>query len=214
MITTYRRTPLPQNAKTPISWVVFCLLCLIFSPFVGFAIHGKVAVAGLIIGLQLALLPLFTIAVIVFLRWRSWQQLPPQLIEEWTSGRVVSPEGAPLLASPVRFALDNNWIEMQVEGVTIAKYSLLSMQNVSQQLTKSWVTEQSGYLFVPWSDVVEWVVQTDSDGPDYFLIKLFPKGALIVRRFHPDAATECSLLDSVRSIGKRPVRLLCDVDCE
>lgn len=214
MINAYRRTPLPQNAKTPISWVGFCFMCLIFSPFVGFAIHGKVAVAGLVTGLQFALLPLFALAVIVFLRWRSWQQLPPQIIEEWTSGRVVSPEGAPLLSSPTRFAHDKNWIEMQVEGVTIAKYNILSMQNVSQLLSKAWVSEQLGYLFVPWSDVIEWVVQTDSDGPDYFLIKLLPKGALTVRRFHPDGTTECNLLDGVRSIGKRPVRLLCDVDCE
>ena len=103
---------------------------------------------------------------------------------------------------------------MQVEGVTIAKYNILSMQNVSQLLSKAWVSEQLGYLFVPWSDVIEWVVQTDSDGPDYFLIKLLPKGALTVRRFHPDGTTECNLLDGVRSIGKRPVRLLCDVDCE
>jgi hypothetical protein len=85
--TEYRRTPLPAQVQTPVVWMALCILGLVFSPFAGFAIHGKVAVAGLVIGLWFAVIPLLGLAAIAIRRWYAWRGLPPHIAEEWTSGR-------------------------------------------------------------------------------------------------------------------------------
>lgn len=186
---------------------------LVLSPFAGFAIHGKVAAPGLAIGLIFALLPLSGLVAMAILRWRAWRRLPPHVVEEWNSGRVVPAEGAPGPVSPLRFFNDKHWIEMQLDGVTISRHCLLSMQGVSELMAKSWIAEQTGQLFIPWRDILEWVVDTDSDGPDCYQLKLESGGILKIRRFQPEAASECDLLDAVRSLGHVPVRLCCDVEC-
>lgn len=212
--TGYRRTPLPKRGRTPLGWLALCLVSLVFSPFVGFAIHGKVAAPGLVIGLLFAVIPLSGLAAMAILRWYAWRQLPPHIAEEWTSGRIVPAEGAPAVVPPVRFSNENNWIEMLPEGLALSRSSLLLMQSVSQAMAKLWVADHTGEMFIPWTDMIEWSVDTDSDGPDCYLLKLRSGGTLKVRRFKPDAATECDLLDAVRNIGKLPVRLRCDVECE
>lgn len=212
--TNYRRTPLPRRARTPLGWSALCLASLVLSPFVGFAIHGKVAVPGLVIGLLFAPIPLSGLVAIAISRWYAWRRLPPHIAEEWTFGRVVPAEGAPAVVAPLRFSSKGNWIEMLPEGLAVSRSGLLTMQGVSDIVAKSWVADHSGEMFIPWADIVEWSVDTDSDGPDYYLLKLRPGGTLRVRRFRPDAATECDLLDAVRHIGKLPVRLRCDVECE
>ena len=87
------------------------------------------------------------------------------------------------------------------------------MQGASQTMTKLWVAENVGEMSIPWADIVEWSVETDSDGPDYYLLRLRPHGRTRVRRFLPDHASECDVLNAVRSVGKIPVRLRCDIDC-
>lgn len=212
-VTEYLRTPLPDNARRRVGWIAFCIISLILSPFLGFAIHGKVAAPGLMTGLLVAVLPLCGLIALTVLRWLSWRRLPSHIVEEWTSGRVIPAEGAPTIASPVRFSFKKDWIEILPEGVSFSRHALLTMQGVPDFLAKVWVAEQTQELFVAWSDIIEWAVETDSDRPDYYALKLHPKGMLNVRRFKPNSATECDLLDAVRSVGKLPVRLLCDVNC-
>lgn len=213
MATEYRRTPLPTEARTPLGWLALWLFLLIFSPFFGFAIHGKVDESGLMIGLAVAAVPLLALSYLVVRRWHGMRLTPHHILDEWQFGRVVAAEGAPMIASPVRFANKKNWIEFRSEGVVLSSHNVLGMYGTKQLLKTSWMVQQSGQLFVPWSDVVEWVVESDSDGPDYYRLKLHPRGELKIRRFRPEMATECELLDAIRSVGKLPIRLQCDVEC-
>ena len=210
--TEYRRTPLPDHAKTRVGWIALCFISLILSPFLGFVIHGKVAAPGLITGLLIAVLPLCGLIAIAILHWHSWRRLPSHIVEEWKVGRVIPAEGVPAITSPVRFSNNKDWIEILPEGVNLSRHTLLRMQGVPDFMAKAWVVEQTQEHFVTWKDITEWIVKTDSDGPDYYWLKLRPKGVLSVRRFKPDCATECDLLDAVRSVGKLPVRLLCDIE--
>lgn len=210
----YRRHPLPKRATTPLGWLALCLMGLIFSPFVGFSIHGKVAAPGLVIGLLFAAIPFAGLAAMAILRWYAWRRLPLDIAEEWTSGKLVPAEGARAIVPPVRFSNENNWIETLSGGVALSRTCLLSMQGVSEAMAKLWVADNTGEMFIPWDEVAEWGVDTDSDGPDYYLLQLRSGGTTKVRRFPPDHATECDLLNAVRSVGQVPIRLRCDVDCE
>lgn len=212
MTTIYRRTPLPAKARTPLGWLALWLALLISSPFLGFAVRGKVDAAGLATGLLIGGVPLLALAWLVIRRWQHLRRVPPELLKEWRLGRVVAPDGAPTVKAPARFAYRKDWIELRPEGLVLARHSVLSMQG-TQLLETAWVAQQAGQLFVAWSDIAEWAVDTDSDGPDYHCLQLRPQGRLRVRRFRPDVGTECDLLDAVRSIGRLPVRLRCDVDC-
>jgi hypothetical protein len=214
MPTNYRRTPFPHKARAPMGWLALCLVLLFSSPFLGFAMQGKVDEAGLVNGLCIAVLPLLALTWLVVQRWRHLRQVPPAVLDEWRLGRVVPAEGAPAVAPPVRFASRKNWLELGPEGLTLAGYSVLSVRGAENLLQTSWVVQQAGQFFVPWADIAEWAVDSDGDGPDYHCLQLRPRGTLRVRRFHPDAASECDLLDAVRSVGRVPVRLRCDVDCE
>jgi hypothetical protein len=213
--TEYRLTPLPTNARTCLGWIALCFMSIILSPFVGFAIHGKVSESGLVTGLQVAIIPLCGLIAIAIARWHSWRQLPSHIAEEQKFGRVFPANGAPMVVSPVLFSSKHkkDWIEMRLEGMTLSRHALLRMQGLPDFMAKVWVIEQIGEQFIAWTDIVEWVVDTDSDGPNYYALKLHAKGMLKVRRFKPETSSECELLDAVRSIGKVPVRLRCDVEC-
>lgn len=208
----YRRTPLPATARTPLGWLAACWGLLVFSPFIGFALHGRVGEPGLVTGLTLALLPLAGLAALALRRWGGWRALPPALREEWTRGRLVPAQGGPAVLPPVRFTQGDRWIEMRGDGVVASRTSLLGLQGVPRLLEASWVADQAGQLFVPWAEVVEWAVETDSDGPEFYRLVL-RQGDVRLRRLSPTQGSECGVLDAVRAVGRRPVRLRCDVAC-
>lgn len=208
----YRRTPLPATARTPLGWLAACWGLLVFSPFIGFALHGRVGEPGLVTGLTLALLPLAGLAALALRRWGGWRALPPALREEWTRGRLVPAQGGPAVLPPARFTQGDRWIEMRGDGVVASRTSLLGLQGVPRLLEASWVADQAGQLFVPWAEVVEWAVETDSDGPEFYRLVL-RQGDVRLRRLSPAQGSECGVLDAVRAVGRRPVRLRCDVAC-
>ena len=216
MSSDYRRTPLPPGAKTPLGWLLACIALLLASPFIGFALHGRVAERGLALALPFGLLAVLGLAVLAFRRRRVWRSLSPALRAEWTTGRLVQAEGAPPVAPPVRFTQGCHWFELRSDGLVLSRSCLLgiqSLQGVPGLMQLTWVTEQAGQLFVPWTDVERWEVKTDSDGPDYYRLALHPRGTLLLRRLQPAEGTECALLDAVRSVGGRPVLLCDDVVC-
>jgi len=212
MAADYRRTPLPATARTPLGWLAACWGLLVFSPFIGFALHGRVGEPGLVTGLALALLPLAGLAALALRRWHGWRALPPALREEWTWGRLVPAQGGPAVLPPVRFMQGDRWIEMRGDGVVVSRTSLLGLQGVPRLLEATWVADQAGQLFVPWAEVVEWAVEADSDGPDFYRLVL-RQGHVRLRRLSPAQGSECGVLDAVRAVGRRPVRLRCDVAC-
>lgn len=213
MAADYRRTPLPDTARTPLGWLAACWGLLLLSPFIGFALHGRVGEPGLVTGLALALLPLAGLAGLAWRRWRGWRALTPALRAEWTQGRLVPAQGGPAVLPPVRFTEGDRWIEMRGDGIVASRTSLLGMQGVPRPLEAAWVADQAGQLFIPWDEVVEWAVETDSDGPDGYRLVLRQGGLRLRRLMSPTQGTECDLLDAVRAVGGRPVRLLCDVAC-
>lgn len=62
-----------------------------------------------------------------------------------------------------------------------------------------------------WADVAEWQVHDDSDGPNYYGVKLNDGSQIHLRRPF-DPSEEVRVLDYVRTVGCRPVRLFCDID--
>lgn len=212
MATHYRRTPLPRNARTPLTWLAVWFFLLLFSPFFGFAIHGKVDETGLVIGFAVGVAPFVALVFIAVRSWHGIRHTPQHIRDEWRLGRLVAAEDAPLVSPPIRFEYKKNWIELRAEGIVVSNYSFLGMHGTKQAFKTSWIARQSEELFVPWSDVAEWIVDSDTEGPDYYRLKLHPQGELKVRRFEPEMASESKILDAVRSIGKLPVRLKCDVE--
>ena len=211
MTTDYRRTPLPREASTPLGWLALWLFLLIFSPFFGFAIHGKVDESGLLVGLAFAAAPLLALAYLALRRWQGMRLTPRDILDEWKFGRVVAAEGAPMVAPPIRFASKKNWIELRSEGIAMASYNFLSIRGTDNPLGTTWIAQHAGQIFIPWSGTTEWIVDSDIDGSDCYRVQLHPRGELRIRRFTPETTSECALLDAVRSVGKLPVRLKCDV---
>lgn len=213
MPTDYRRTPLPKAAQTPLGWLALWLLLLLMSPFAGFAIHGKVDEAGLMIGLGLAVLPLLALACLALRRWQALRRAPDHVREEWRSGRLIAADGAPPQTTPLRFAKGRSWMEFRAEGVLLSAYDVLGTQGTRQALETTWVIQQSGQWLLAWTQIAEWIVDSDTEGPDCYRLKLRPRGELRLRRFAPDGATESDLLDAVRAVGRVPIRLRCDLPC-
>ncbi|MEW6514382.1 MAG: hypothetical protein AB1443_10295 [Pseudomonadota bacterium] len=208
----YRRTPLPPDARLKVGWILLCLAGLFACPFIGFAIHGKVEEPGLAIGLVLAVVPLAGLALLATKHWAAMRRLPPELAEEWRKGRFISAAGAPIVDTPARFSHQNDSIEIQPEGMVVSRSTLLGLRGVENSTEKMWIAQTVGDYFMPWSDLSEWEVHTDSDGPNFYRLNLRTKGHVLIRRFRPVEGCEADLLDAVRHVGKLPIRLLCDLD--
>lgn len=209
----YTLTPLPTESTVKARWLILWSMLVIFSPFIGFAIHGRVEEGGFRTGLMVAILPLSALAYLAIRRWRVVRLTPRHILDEWRFGKLVPADGAPLVSLPARFAKGKYWIEIRSDGIVLSSKCFLGMQGWGPRLATLRTVEQSGQLFVPWDDVEEWIVNTDSDGPDYYCLKSHSRRAVLVRRFHPKAACECELLDAVRRAGNVSVRLHCDIAC-
>lgn len=70
-------------------------------------------------------------------------------------------------------------------------------------------SESPGHVMA-WEEIVEWQVCDDSDGPPFYRLIETSGGFVAIGR-PSDAATEQNILDFVRSVGGRPVRLFCDI---
>lgn len=208
----YRRTPLPDSARLKLGWIFFLLALLISSPFIGFALQGSVGEAGLVLGLGTAILPLTGLIILSLCHWRAFHQLPPELAKEWRTGRLVAADGGPEIDAPIDFSQKENLIAMRADGVIISRGALLGLRGAPDAVAKTWISQTVGDCFVPWREIKEWEVCSDSDGPDYYRLPLQGIGHILVRRFSPKESKESNLLDAVRSVGRLPVRMLCDLE--
>jgi len=213
VVNPYRLDELPSESRVPVGWLALWSTLLISSPFIGFAIHGQVGDPGFRTGLMVATVPLLVLAYLVIRRWRVVRLTPRPILDQWRFGKVVPAEGAPMVPLPIRFKKNKYWIEIGLEGVVMSTNCFLRTQGTGDPFATSWVAHQLGKLFVSWKDIEEWIVDTDSDGPDYYRLKLRSRGEVHVRRFHPKESCECNLLDAIRNAGKLSVRLRCDVEC-
>lgn len=207
---TYHRTPWPHVARRRVGWLALCWMLIILSPFVGFALHGKVNAQGLATGLWFALLPVAGLLALRQIHRAGLGQVPPEVAHEWRHGRLIPPEGAPPVAPPLRQADKRHWIELRADGVLMSRGALLTLGgtgDVQGQMASLRTADAAGQHFVPWTTIATWEVTTDSDGPDFHRLRLRPQGYVHVRRFRPGTGHEADLLDGVRSIGRVPVRL-------
>jgi len=207
----YCRTPLPTEAQFKLGWVFLCLAFLLASPFIGFALHGKVVEAGLVTGLGIAIIPLCGLVLLVVRNWMAWRRLAPEIAEEWRTGRIFPADGAPTVTAPVGFSNKNDSITVRADGVLVSQSTLLGFRSMPDAAAKNWLSQTIGECFVPWADVLEWEVCDDSDGPDFYRMMFRAKGHILIRRFAPIESSEAHLLDAIRSIGKLPVRMRCDL---
>jgi uncharacterized membrane protein len=81
MMKNYRRAPLPEEVKVLSKWLIMFSLLLIFSPFIGFSINGKVDERGLVYGLAFSTIPLLVITVLIFRRWRKLRHVPKYVLK-------------------------------------------------------------------------------------------------------------------------------------
>lgn len=210
--TRYCRTPLPEAARLKIGWIFFWLAALGGSVFIGFAIHGTVAEPGLVIGLVIAVIPLIGLSVLVIRHWSAMSRLPPELAEEWRTGRAIPATGAPAVIVPARFSYKDGAIEFRTDGLLLTGDTLLGLRGATDAAGKMWMSQTIGEYFLPWHEIAAWEVHTDSDAPDFYQLPLQTRGYLRVRRFKPAEGSEADLLDAVRSVGRLPIRLLCDIE--
>jgi len=207
----YRRTPLPAAARPRLGLIFGCLALLLASPFIGFAVYGKVGEPGLQAGLGLALLPLGVLAVIAWRHGRGRQRLPPALAAEWMQGKPVPAAGGPAVAAPWRYARGEDWIELRRDGLLVSRHVLLALPGVAEAAGRMWMAGEIGEFFIEWTALGEWSVCDESDGPNAYRVSVRAGGRLHLRRFRGTAAGEVALLDAVRSIGGLPVRVLAEV---
>jgi hypothetical protein len=201
----YHRTPLPPGAAPWQGWRMLCWMLIVFSPFIGFAVHGKVVEAGLITGLWLALLPL---AALLGLSWRdrrAQRRVPASTWAERRSGRRFGPEGAPPITAPRRFENGPRWMQLRADGVLVSRPALLNVRvagSLAEQMAAHHAADAAGQFFVPWADIDTWTVATDSDGPNFHHLALHSGGEVKLARFTPTHGHEADVLDAVRAIGQ------------
>lgn len=191
-------------------WIFLCMMGLIFSPFVGFAIEGKVGEAGLVTGLAFAPLPLLGLLLLMWRQRRAYRALPAALTDQWRHGRVFPPLPAESARAPQVFRKGRMAITLQADGVLVSSPALVGIHRAGR-LSHTWVADQAGQYWLSWADVAEWRVESDSDGPDVHRATLVGGGDVSIRHFVPDGASEAALLDAVRRLGGKPVRLLVDI---
>jgi hypothetical protein len=206
----YHRTPFPPGTQPKTGWRMVCWLLIVFSPFIGFAIQGKVVEQDLLTGLYLALIPVGGLILLGQLDRAARRRIPADVMSEWRHGRLIPPEGAPAITPPQRYAHARHWLDLSADGVLISRSALLQLHGsggFADHVAALHTADAAGQYYVPWSDITTWEVCTDSDGPNYHRLVLRPSGSVQVRRFRPDAGHEADLLDGVRAIGRVPVRL-------
>ena len=185
---------------------------LFASPFIGFAVHDEVGEAGLVTGLGVSIFPLTGLAVLAIRHFLATRRVPPEIAAEWCTGRVIPPDGAPAITAPLEFTKKDDAITLRADGVLVSRSALLGFRGVPDGAARLWISQTIGECFVPWADIREWEVCDDSENPDFHRLLLTTKGHVLVRRFAAVQGSEAQLLDAVRSIGKLPVRILCDIE--
>jgi hypothetical protein len=207
----YRRTELPSEARARRGWLLLCLAGLFCSPWIGFAIHGRVVEEGLETGLKLALIPLAGLVGLTVARGVALSRLPPELKRERREGRIIPPAGAPPVQAPARFSHKQQFIEIQAEAAVLSRTAVLRSRGVTDEQREKWTSHDPDAWVAPWSEIVEWAVDMDMDDADFYRLHFRSGGHMDVCR-RAAQGREADLLDAVRGLGGCPVRLLCDVD--
>lgn len=191
-------------------------VAIVFSPFIGFAIHGSVEGEAL----AFAILPLLVgAALVIHARvglWRERQKLPKEVREQARLGKVLPPFHATETSlNEIRYcAARNNTGEVLLNesGVWISQKAFLQAsfglaKEVASAISAAQATPVDYIHQVEWGAIDEWHVKDAwSDTPPHY--ELVYRNRQHVSVLRPlDRSVEPQLLDYVRSAGQCPVRL-------
>lgn len=195
---------------------------IIFSPFVAFFVNGRVDDSNWAPAIVTAL-ACFTGLVLISMRTaHSYRQLPASIRAEYQNGRLMPPlpaggaEPGSIGFGPL--GTDDPLAGLTPKGVWFAPYAICGA-SWSQSWKMMDINVKAGMAggskmpchFLDWAELVEWQVCDDSDGEDYYRLVLRDRGHVDLKR--PASPTEePPILDYVRKVGVRPVRLFADVD--
>ncbi len=217
----YILTPLPRSAKPPMLAVIVLWMGIVFSPFVAFTVNGRVDGSNWLPAIFTAC---FCLAGLVFLHVRAarvFHQLPSDVRAEYNEGRLLHPlPRENCETNPIEFALDKSGksvVGLTTSGAWFAPVAVAgtSWNKVLEMADINSKAHLAGGDHLPthaigWAQIAEWQVRDDRDGPAYYRMTLLDGGYINLKR-PSDPAKEQLVLDYVRAIGGRPVRLFCDV---
>lgn len=215
----YGRTPLPAEARTPIGFVIPLWFAVIFSPFVAFAVNGKVDDSDWTPALLTAGLSLAVLAFLSLRTRANYRDLPARVREEYERGKCFEPLPAGRMPVPRTFKLTGfgATLELTSAGITYSPAAWLgaNSERRAEAVRAAWqAVKAPGWRPPPqsiaWREIAEWQVRDDSDTADYYRL-MFADGGHVSLRRPPSAKEEYALLDTVRSVGRVPVRLFCDI---
>lgn len=194
---------------------------IIFSPFVAFTVNGRVDDSNWRPAIITALACLAGLVFIHIRTSRRYAQLPADIQSEYLYGRVMPPfQGGAGETSPLRFGPrgpEKSLADLTPKGIWCAPVAICGaswgqrrkMADIDIKAGLAGGSELPTHAF-DWSELVEWQVRDDTDGPAYYRIVL-QDGAYVDLKRPRNSTEESPILDYVRSVGRRPVRLLCDV---
>ena len=211
----YRRTPLPKSTRLLVLAEIALWVGVICSPFVAFTVNGRVddsnwAPAILTAGCCLTLLVLLHVHAAF-----KYRRLSLDIRAEYSHGRLMPPlAAAGFEANPIEFAPNKKGqplVGLTPHGVWFAPAAISGASwRQFRQMTPLAGGDQMPTHVIDWEGINEWQVHEDSDGPNYYRLMLASGGYVNLKR-PGDPALEVEILNNVRAIGGRPVRLVCDI---
>jgi hypothetical protein len=217
----YRRTPLPKSAHPPVSATMALWMGIIFSPFVAFTVNGRVDDSNWTPAIFTACCCLAGLLILHVRATRAYRRVPADIRAEYSHGRIMPPlsvegcETSPVEYSPHRKG--QPLVGLSTQGVWFAPAAISggSWRQLREMADVNVKAHLAGGGQLPahninWADIAEWQVHDDSDGPDYYRVVRHDGAQIKLRRPYAPAE-DGRVLDYVRTVGRRPVRLFCDI---
>jgi hypothetical protein len=199
--------------------VIALWFAVIFSPFVAFAVNGKVDDSDWTPALVVAGVSLLALVMLHVRAWSNYQALPAALREEYAHGKLFSavPNTGCCVDREFELGTTGAAVHLSAKGVRFSQGAWLGAdaKRRGDILRVLWRAARAGSREVPdhvvaWRDIAEWQVHENSDTADYYRLHIVDGGHLRIRRPR-EARDEYELLDAVRSTGQTAVRLFCDI---
>lgn len=214
----YGRSPVPAEAKPAVLLAIPLWMAVIFSPFVAFAVNGKVDDSDWTPALVTAGVALLALVLLSARRRANYLSLPAHLRDEYARGKLFATLPNARVRLPHTFKLTAKaTLDMTKDGISFSQAAWVGSDSRrrGEAVSKLWRAFREGRTNVPaqaiaWRDIKEWEVHEESESPDYYRLSLADGGHVRLRR-PADANEEYELLDAVRGAGRVPVRIFCDI---
>lgn len=209
----YGRTPLPASVKVPAVFSIVLWMAVIFSPFVAFAVNGKVDDSNWMPAYVTAGTSLLLLVVLHGKAAANFFNLPAKHRDEYLHGKLFEAlrKSASRAARDIELSRKNAIVQIAEDGVRVSLNAIMQSDfKRAIKLIKDRRRKDPPLEALAWRDIKKWEVFTDSEGPDYYRLTLADGGFITFCR-PAKPHDEYELLDAVRSLGQTAVRLHCDV---